>query len=82
MVLWTELGALPQLGSAKKYFATMKKMVIEVGNDGTAHIQALDLTGDAWRDYRHYLAEARSAEASGVFLPDTQTRVAFRLLRD
>jgi hypothetical protein len=40
-------------------------MVIEFGNDGTAQIQALDLTGDVWRDFQHYLTEAKCAEARG-----------------
>ena len=39
------------------------KITLEFGQDGGSTVKAIDLTGDAWRDYLHYLAEARRAEA-------------------
>src|ERR1043166_6827683 len=39
------------------------KLTIKIGQDGHAVVKAIDLTGDSWRDYLHYLAEARQAEA-------------------
>ncbi|MFZ0827257.1 MAG: hypothetical protein WAO02_07520 [Verrucomicrobiia bacterium] len=40
------------------------RVEIEFGTDGRAVVKAIDLTGDAWRDYLHYLAETQQAEAA------------------
>jgi hypothetical protein len=40
------------------------KITIAVGQDGSAHVKAIDLKGDVWRDYLQYLAEARQAEGA------------------
>ena len=35
------------------------------GPDGMVKVKAVDLVGDAWHDYLHFLAEARKAESVG-----------------
>ena len=41
------------------------KVVITPSNDGKhVTIAAIDLTGDAWDDYLHYMDQARGSESS------------------
>ncbi|ODS34382.1 MAG: hypothetical protein SCARUB_00513 [Candidatus Scalindua rubra] len=41
------------------------RIKIVVAKDGKVTVKAIDLTGDSWRDYLHYMDEARREQDNG-----------------